>query len=225
MIISFDEVYPLWCATERNLGEFDTHSAVCECSHHLPFYTCVVWYWYMKVVLGFVLIKSEYHSVSLGSFSCRFHSSYFQWLVPGAYCRVCVWVLFCLVFTVWEIHWFYLNLVPYCNWSSLFSYQVFTTLKSEPYSCISTINSIHSRFSPLSLSYHSPLPSVYLLWTLLIVILMFLRLSGTICFGALQARGRQWTGHHNHSNHCIIQVWLERDTEAFMVVDTHNRQL
>ena len=86
-------------------------------------------------------------------------------------------------------------------------------------------HSIHSRFSPLSLSYHSPLPSVYLLWTLLIVILMFLRLSGTICFGALQARGRQWTGHHNHSNHCIIQVWLERDTEAFMVVDTHNRQL
>ena len=42
MIISFDEVYPLWCVTERYLGEFDTHSAVCECSHHLPFYTCLI---------------------------------------------------------------------------------------------------------------------------------------------------------------------------------------
>ena len=94
MIISFDEVYPLWCATERNLGEFDTHSAVCKCSHHLPFYTCVVWYWYMKVVLGFVLIRSEYHSVSLGSFSCRFHSSYFQWLVPGECVYECCFVLF-----------------------------------------------------------------------------------------------------------------------------------
>ena len=52
--------------------------------------------WYMKVVLGFVLIRSEYRSVSLGSFSCHCHSSYFQWSVPRAYCRVCVWVLFCL---------------------------------------------------------------------------------------------------------------------------------
>ena len=52
--------------------------------------------WYMKVVLGFVLIRSEYRSVSLGSFSCHCHYSYFQWSVPRAYCRVCVWVLFCL---------------------------------------------------------------------------------------------------------------------------------
>ena len=51
-----------------------------------------------------------------------------------------------------------------------------TTLKSEP--PLSTVT-IHIFLSL------SPLSSVYLLWTLLIVILIFVRLSGTICYGAL----------------------------------------
>ena len=47
------------------------------------------------------------------------------------------------------------------------------------------IRSVFSLSLSLSLSRQSPLPSVYLLWTLLIVILIFVRLSGTICYGAL----------------------------------------
>ena len=108
--------------------------------------------WYMKVVLGFVLIRSEYRSVSLGSFSCHCHYSYFQWSVPRAYYRVCVYEC-CFVChslrnsLVLSIHF---NLVLYCNWSSLFSYQVSTTLKSEPYSCYHHYQQYPLHFSSLS---------------------------------------------------------------------------
>ena len=196
----------------------------------------------MKAVLGFVLIRSEYSSVSSESFSCHFHSSYFQRLVPRAYCRVSVYKS-CFVChslrnsLVLSIHF---NLVPYCNWSSLFSYQVFTTLKSEPYSCITTINSIHSRFSPLSLARSLSLSLMILSFFFSLVILLYpvsivavdspdchtdvsavvrdylfqssLPLYQQLCH-VRQARGSQWTGNHTH---CVIQVWLERGRQTIL---------
>ena len=49
MIISFDEVYPLWCATERYLGEFDT---VLSSSTILHMCRVITWRW---------SVRSEYH--------------------------------------------------------------------------------------------------------------------------------------------------------------------
>ena len=95
---------------------------------------------------------------------------------------VCVWVLFCLVFTVWEIHWFYQYISIWCCTAIDLRYP---PTKSSLLWKVSL--TAVSPFSTVSIHVFllSPLPSDYLLWTLLIVILMFLRLSGTICFGAL----------------------------------------
>ena len=120
---------------QRDISVSLIHIALCVSAliiYHSTHVSCDT---YMKVVLGFVLIKSEYHSVSLGSFSCHFHSSYFQWLVPGAYYRVCVYEC------CFDCHSLRNSLALSIH---------FNLVKTKPKTTFMYQNSIHSHFSSLS---------------------------------------------------------------------------
>ena len=220
MIISFDEVYPLWCATERYLGEFDTHSAVCEfdthsayceCSHHLQFYTCVVWYWYMKVVLGFDRNITQCHwSPSPAVVIIHISSGQYP-----EHTVECVYEYCFVLFSQFEK---FIGSINTFQFGAVLQMIFVILLPSLHYfeKWATTINSNHSHFS-LSLSSIQCLSAVdspdchtdfcavvrdYLLWS-------SLPLYQQLCH-VRQARGSQWILWGTTLT-ALFSVWLERD--------------